>query len=193
MLITWAEIGHDFPWCTVARSWPALHVLVTSKSPFLASAIREREMGDSVWQVFLSMCRPVFVSPSVFEVPKHVKHTHTPEIILKNPHLMFHWAQTRRAVAMAIKLAFRVTALSNLYEAGCMAAATEDVAACGSTHTHTRAACCRGRWIRVQIVSDMVISSPSLTGDASAIKVKGRQLRPSMLSYFSTLLVFSSW
>lgn len=70
-------------------------------------------------------------------------------------------------------------------------AAAEDVVACGCTHVHKRAACCRGRWIGVQIVSDMLISSASLTAKASAIKVKGHEPQPSRLSssFFPCLLV----
>lgn len=101
---------------------------------------------------------------------------------------MFHWAQTRRAAAMLIKLAFRVTALCNFFFSK-KVMAVADVIAYSRTHTHTCALCSRGRWIGEQIVSDMLISSPSLTTEA--IKVKGHEPQPSRLSSPSFFCNFS--
>lgn len=57
------------------------------------------------------------------------------------------------------------------------------------SRAHTRAPRQRGRWIGEQIVSDMLISSPSLTTEA--IKVKGREPQPSRLSSPSFFRSFS--
>lgn len=102
------------------------------------------------------------------------------------------------AAALAIKLAFQVTELSNLLKAGWTPAVT-DAVACRCTHTC--AVCCGWRWIGVQIVSDMLISSPSLTAEAWAPAVKERHAEPSRISSSSvlsslipfSLLFFLSW
>lgn len=67
--------------------------------------------------------------------------------------------------------------------------------------THTCAVCCGGRWIGLQIVSDMLISSPSLTTEALAPAVKEQHSEPSgiffpslsfpQLSFFTFLFFLS--
>lgn len=119
----------DYSW---NRTWfPMMHshmCLTTPpcagdlRVPFLAFLIRETDKETVyVWHVFLPIFRPVFLSPHL----SLQSHTHSSKI----PHLTFHWAL---AAAMAIKLAFRVTALCNLKKASCTALPT-------IAHTHTQA------------------------------------------------------
>ncbi len=168
-----AEIGRDFPWCTATCAWPPLPTPMTSESPFLAVFIREKgEETVRVWHYFflssgLSFC---LWSPHTHSHTHTYIHTHSGNDCRKSS-----CDVSRRAAATARKLVFQVTALGNFRKAGCTAA---DIVAYGCTHIHTHA----GRWIGVQIVSDMLISSPSLTADASAIKVKARERQPSRLS-----------
>ncbi len=172
-----AEIGRDFPWCTATCAWPPLPTPMTSESPFLAVFIREKgEETVRVWHYFflssgLSFC---LWSPHTHSHTHTYIHTHSGNDCRKSS-----CDVPRRAAATARKLVFQVTALGNFRKAGCTAA---DVVAYGCTHIHTHA----GRWIGVQIVSDMLISSPSLTADASAIKVKARERQPSRLSSSSS-------
>lgn len=108
---------------------------------------------------------------------------------------MFHWAQTRRAAAIAIKLAFQVTALGNLKKkkTGCVAAVVDD---CGCTHTHIHTRVCGVLEKKMDRSADCkwhvnFFSVTQLTAEASAINIKGHGPQPSRLStsYLIALLL----